>query len=223
MILYFDVGNTHTKLNYQFKNKNYYQSFYTKKKYSIDTIYNLLPNIVKKNKITKILISSTVPSFTFIVERLCQKYFMIKPIILSIKNSKLDIKIENPKELGIDLIALGHYLMSKTDNGIMVNMGTSTTIIHVKNKKFIGAIISCGLELQIKYLIKNASKLYEIELFAETKKTIGKNTKEAMSLGLINGHVEMIKGLVNKIDINAKKFLSGGYSKNVVKLLKNYN
>ena len=56
-------------------------------------------------QITGIIISSVVPPIMFALEAMCQKYFRIQPLIVGpgVKTG-LNIKYENPREVGADLI-----------------------------------------------------------------------------------------------------------------------
>lgn len=52
-----------------------------------------------------IIVSSVVPPIMFALERMCEKYFKIKPLVVGpgIKTG-LNIKYENPREVGADRI-----------------------------------------------------------------------------------------------------------------------
>lgn len=214
--LYIDVGNTMIKINYQLDNIDKYVSYYTNKKINNQTFSNSIKNIQFKN----VYLCSVVPVVTPIMEKLIQDIWNIKPIII---NREINIPIYitdlNKREIGGDIIAIGAFIDSQTQNGILVNLGTTTTIIHVKNHKLQGVIICPGLMSSFKEMISKASQLREFtpKIF---NMNIGINTKSAISIGVLNGHYEMVNSLISKIDPKARVYISGGDAKQILPLSK---
>ncbi|NQZ66265.1 MAG: type III pantothenate kinase [Mycoplasmatales bacterium] len=222
MKLFFDIGNSNIKINFKIDNKDYYVSYKTKQNHTVDSFYNSLPKEIKNSTIEEVSICSVVPSLTEIVSSVFKKYYQIKPWIVRYPmKTSIQIETDAPKNLGTDLIALAIYASTINDNVILVNMGTATTIIHVINKKLKGVVITAGLQIQIDSLISSASQLAEVNLKINNK-NLGKNTEASMSIGFLNGHAEMIKGLVNNIDKDATLILSGGLSRKINKLLPDF-
>ena len=223
MRLYFDIGNSNIKLNFNIKGKEYYVAFETNDNYSVDSFYNLLPKEIREEKITSVMICSVVPSKLRTLEGMSKKYWQINPMVLKFPiKTGLKLKVIDPKTVGADLVSLGAFVASKTDNGIIVNMGTATTITHIKDKALQGVVISPGLKTSINGLLNNSAKLNDLELYVPKNKSLGNTTDEALSIGTIKGHVHMIKGLVGDIDKEAKVFLSGGNSRTVKEFLFEY-
>jgi type III pantothenate kinase len=213
--LYVDIGNTMIKMNYILNNKEVYFSILSDKK----LLASSLPKGFSNQKFKKIYLCSVVPEITISLTKILNKMFHNQIIILDSQSQKsLKIMPEHQTQVGADLVSLGIFVASKTDNGIIINMGTATTIIHVKNNTLMGVIISPGLISSLNSMVKNARKLSSLKP-ESTNKVIGVNTNEAISIGVINGHYQMIKGLVSKIDKNARIFISGGDSKFVKKLV----
>lgn len=222
MNLYFDIGNTNIKLNFNFNGQEYYERYITKEKYSIKKFYSKFPKIIKENKIENIIICSVVPKKTSLVSKIVKKYFKIVPWIIGFPMEiPISIEIDSPKKVGTDLIALSTYASSIYSDAIIINMGTATTIISVINKKLGGVIIAAGLMTQMESLINNASQLSKVNL-KKQKNPIGKNTRDSLSLGVLHGHAEMIKGLVNNINPLTKVIISGGLSMEMKELLPDY-
>ena len=121
----------------------------------------------------------------------------------------IKLNIDHPKLLGKDLVALSAYAASKGKNVIVVNFGTANTIIHVKNNTLNGAVISPGIKTQYDALIKNTSQIHDI-ILTNSKKAIGKNTQEAVSLGIINITYKGIESIIKEIDPLASVYYSGG-------------
>ena len=76
----------------------------------------------------------------------------------------LNIKIDNPAQLGADLVAgavgaLDAYTMPC----VVIDMGTATTIsVLDKNASFLGGVISAGVRLTLKALTENTALLTSI-------------------------------------------------------------
>ncbi|TCG10749.1 type III pantothenate kinase [Mycoplasma todarodis] len=213
MKLYFDIGNTSIKMNFNYENKEYYVSFTTRNHYSPDSLFSYLPDVVKNANIESAMISSVVPKQLGIVEGMIKKYFNIRPTVITFP-IKVGVKLNatNPKTIGSDIISLAAFAASKSDNAIILNLGTATTITHVKDKTMLGTIIAPGILIGSETLVNNASKLHEVNLKLTNKK-IGNNTEECLSIGILKGHIHMIRGFIKEIDQDADVFISGGNSK----------
>ena len=221
MKIYFDIGNTNIKLNYKIGGEDRYISFSTKDKYTVDSFYNMLPPELKDVK--TIWICSVVPTIKSIIIGMAKKYWKsgIRILEAPIKTG-IKFKVDNPKSLGADIVALSLFVSSKTNNGLIINMGTATTITHVKNKELIGVVIIPGFQTSLNALLRDAAKLSQLELKISQNK-IGKNTEEAISIGMLNGTKYMLEGIVNSIDPEADVFLSGGNARPIKKMLNNFN
>ncbi|CAM9114299.1 type III pantothenate kinase [Mycoplasma marinum] len=213
MKLYFDIGNTNIKLNFREKEEEKYFSFKTKdENITIDSFFNMLPENIIQNNVEKVFITSVVPRLTSLMTRMVKKYFQIEPKILAFPiKTGLKINATDPKTIGADLIALSVFAASKSNNSIIINLGTSTTITHIENKDVKGFIIAPGIQGSFESLIDNAAKLPEINL-NPIDKVLGNNTSECLSIGVLKGHSHMLKGFIREIDRNADIFISGGHS-----------
>lgn len=224
MKLYIDIGNTNIKVNFNIDGQEYYNNYEIKGNHSIDTFWEYLPKELKIVQITNVYITSVVPSVETIFVGLVKKYWQITPMIVEppIKTS-IKVKTDDPKSVGADLICLAAFINQKTKDGIMINMGTATTIIKVVDGNLTGVIIIPGIQTSFESLIGNSSKLSDIKLKIPTT-SLGRNTIDAISIGVLQGHTNMIETLVDKIDDDSEVFISGGHSKKIVELLPNkYN
>lgn len=199
MVILVDIGNSNIVLT-QYENgfKDTYR-FNTDKDKSIDEYYVLLRDVIKDAK--GMIISSVVPELNIIFKSLAQKYIQIEPMFVGpgVKTG-VQIKIDNPKELGSDIVsdAVGAMSFHHTDNAIIVDMGTATTVSILENKVIKGVSICAGLITQRNALVGNASQLAQFE-FKQPKSVIGTNTIDSLNSGLLLGHKHMIEGLVEDI------------------------
>jgi len=148
-----------------------------------------------------IIISSVVPPIMYSLEQMCQKYFRIRPIIVGpgIKTG-LDIKYENPREIGADRIVnavAGIELYGCPL--IIVDFGTATTYCYInEEKQYMGGVISPGINISTEALYTHAAKLPRIEI-AKPQQVVGKNTVSAMQSGIYFGYIGQVEGIVNGI------------------------
>lgn len=224
MTLYIDIGNTNIKLHFTQDGEAKYFTYKTKTSdLSADSFYNSLPEEIKKNSFDTIFICSVVARVENVISDCFKKYYRTSKImhLESPIKTGIEIRVANPKEVGADIIALASFAASKSENTIIVNAGTATTIIRIKDKKLLGAIICPGLISSLNCLTQSASLLGEVNPKPIEKK-IGSNTFEALSIGSIDGHAHMIRGFVNDIDKNAHIIISGGASPLLESKLKEY-
>lgn len=107
---------------------------------------------------------------------------------------------ETPKTLGVDRIALASYAVSKypKSNVLLIDAGTCVTFDFVNFKKeYIGGAISPGLKMRYQSLNNYTSKLPLLNS-KEPISFIGKNTKECIHSGIVNGLCNEIDGVINQ-------------------------
>lgn len=90
-------------------------------------------NEVNAESIDSIIISSVVPPVMPTLERMCQRYFGLSPLIIGpgVKTG-MDIKYDNPREVGADRIVNAVAAYDKYGGPvIIVDFGTATTFCAV--------------------------------------------------------------------------------------------
>lgn len=166
--------------------------------------------------ITGIIMSSVVPPIMFSLEAMCTKYFKQKPLIVGpgVKTG-LNIKYENPREVGADRIVNAvagiHYYGAPL---IIVDFGTATTYCYINERgDYMGGAIAPGIGISTEALFARASKLPRIELTTPGQ-VVGKNTVSAMQSGIVYGYVGQVEGIVNRMkksgNAQAKVIATGG-------------
>lgn len=207
MLFVLDAGNTNIVLGV-YKNEKliHHWRMETIRNRSADEygmfIKNLLQNDgLKFEDFDGIIISSVVPPIMFSIERMCEKYFKIKPIVVGpgVKTG-LNIKIENPREVGADRIV--NAVSAIHEYGaplILIDFGTATTYCYVdENKNYHGGAIAPGIGISTEALYTKAAKLPYIELTMPDN-VIGKNTVSAMQSGILFGNVGQVEGIVARM------------------------
>ncbi|MBD8070998.1 type III pantothenate kinase [Bacillus sp. PS06] len=222
MIFVLDVGNTNTVLGvYEQDTLKYHWRIETSRNKTEDEygmiVKSLLDHVkLSFNDFKGIIISSVVPPIMFSLERMCEKYFKIKPMVVGpgIKTG-LNIKYDNPKEVGADRIVnavAGIHLYGSPL--IIVDFGTATTYCYINEQgQYMGGAIAPGIGISTEALYSRASKLPRIEI-ARPDDVIGKNTVSAMQSGILYGYVGQVEGIVNRIKsqatIEPKVIATGG-------------
>lgn len=209
MLLCIDIGNTNIKYAV-FRNEELLSSYRvssrqtrTADEYGATLINLLKSSNIEVEDIDGIIMSSVVPSLNYTLSHMCEYFFKITPMIVGagIKTG-LNIKVDNPREVGADIITNCVSAYRRYGNGnpmIIVDFGTATTFDILSGKgELIGVVIAPGIKTSLESLVKNTAQLYNIELEAP-KSVISKNTKECMQAGLIFGFAGLVENIVNKI------------------------
>ncbi len=228
MVLVCDLGNTNVVFGF-FKNDELVVSFrlVSSKLMGVDEYVAKINSIILDKKINikeveGIILSSVMPSLSKVIFDSLVKVFDIKPLIFKAGiKSGLPIQVDNPSEVGSDLIA--SCVGAKEKYGyplVLVDLGTATKINVIdKNGAFIGCTIAPGIKISNEALINVAMHLPLIN-YEAPKKVIGKNTKDSMNSALIYGTASMLDGMVKRIErelgYTLKKVATGGLRELVI-------
>jgi type III pantothenate kinase len=207
MILVLDVGNTNTGLGiYEGKKLYAHLVMTTNREKSPDELGFFLINILRYKsidveKIQDVIISSVVPSFTHSLERAIKEFLRIEPIIVGpgLKTG-INIKTENPKEVGSDRIvnAVAAYEIYGGPV-IVVDFSTAITFCAISSKgEYLGNVICPGINISAEALFNKADKLPRIDL-AKPQQVIGKNTIQSMQSGIVYGYTGMVDYIVRRV------------------------
>lgn len=226
MLLTLDIGNTNIKTAiFDGAEMVHYWRLSTTRRYTSDEMGVMISQLfehegIDKKEITGIMMSSVVPTINFTVEHMCRDYFGIDPLSVApgIKTG-IDIKYENPRELGSDRIcnAVAAYTLYGGPC-VYIDFGTATTFGALdKNGAFLGGAICPGLKLTSEALVSGTAKLPHFELVMP-EKVIGKSTVANLQSGVINGYVGQVIYLVNEIKKemgcpDAKVIATGGMAR----------
>ena len=207
MILTMDIGNTNIKTAlFEGMELVEYWRISTDRDTTSDEYGILLMNLfahkgISASQVEGIMISSVVPQINFTIEHMCQNYFGMEPRIIGpgVKTG-INIKYENPRELGSDRIAnaVGAYELYGGPC-ITIDFGTATSFGVISEKgEFLGGAICPGLKLAAEALTERAAKLPRFEL-AKPESVIGRNTVTNMQAGIVYGYIGQINYLVERM------------------------
>ena len=151
---------------------------------------------------------------------------IVNLIILSAETKVPFINLyETPTTLGVDRIALvcGAVKKFPEKNILVIDAGTCITYDFVNDKsEYFGGAISPGIEMRYKALNTFTSKLPFLEK-NYPEDFIGKNTRESMNSGVVNGVLQEIEGVINQYKnkfIHLTVVLTGGDTNFLSKQLK---
>ena len=224
MLLAFDIANTNVKIG-MFEGDELKATWRistsvqrTADEYSIMLLNLLRHDGIDPQEIKKGAMSCVVPPLLTTFNELFLRYFKIKPVVVGpgVKTG-LRIRMDNPREVGADLIAnAAAALKFYKPPIIVVALGTATAFAIVsKDKDYVGGVIAPGLGISAEALYTRTAALPRVEM-ARPKKAIGTNTQAAMQSGLIFGWAGLIEGIVNRIQEElgekATVVATGGYA-----------
>jgi type III pantothenate kinase len=127
----------------------------------------------------------------------------------------LDIKYDDPREVGPDRIANSVGALTRhAPPFIVIDFGTATTFeVTLAPNIFLGGIIVPGLYVTRDALISRTALLPKVELRPITQ-VVGRNTADSIRIGLYRGTGAQVDGLVEQIaeeqDIDPIVIATGG-------------
>ena len=145
-----------------------------------------------------IMISSVVPTINFTIEHMCKDYFGKEPkFLVPGMKTGLNIKYENPRELGSDRIANAVAVATLYGGpSIFIDFGTATTYGVISDRsEFLGGAIAPGLRMMNRALSTGTAKLPSIELVVPPR-FIGKTTVSNIQSGILYGYIGLVEKLI---------------------------
>src|SRR5699024_7057201 len=174
MIFVLDTGNTNTVLGVFENDKLKYEWRIKTDRHKTEDEFGILIKSLFDLKgisfadIEGVIISSVVQPIMLALEKMCQRYFNIEPLIIGKDdvNDCLGMRYPHPEEIGADRIvnAVG-AIEAYGAPLIIVDFGTATTYCYVNEaKEYNGGLIAPGIKISMEALYSKASKLPKIEI-----------------------------------------------------------
>lgn len=224
MLLVLDVGNTNIVMGiYSGKELVKHWRLTSRKRTADEVGFTLLGLLggsgVKKEEIDAAVYASVVPSLDEIFLEAVRDYLGIDCLkVTSDVNLGIEIKMENPSEVGADRLL--NAVAAKEKYGaplIIVDLGTAITLDVVSAEgAYLGGAIAPGMEVGMELLFSRTAKLPQISLVAP-ERYIGRSTTEAIQSGIIYGFVGMIDalagGIFTELGGACRVIATGGHAK----------
>ncbi len=204
MILCIDIGNTNIVLGCYdggslvmssriSTDKNRMSDQYAVELRDILKLYGIDPA-----RISGAIVSSVVPALTESMAAAVRHATSARPLILSraLYEKELDIRLDNPLEIGADLVAAAVAAKHKYPLPcIVIDMGTATKITALSaDGAFLGGAILPGVRTSTDALVSRTSTLPDISLEAP-EKALSTNTADCMKSGVVFGAASMLDGM----------------------------
>ena len=223
MILTMDIGNTNIKTAL-FDGKEMFKYWRmstsitsTSDEYGVRLSSMFAHEGVSTDVVDGIVVSSVVPTINYTIEHMLQNYFGKTPLFVApgVKTG-INIKYENPRELGSDRIANAVAAYELYGGPcITIDFGTATSFGAISAKgEFLGGAICPGLRLAADALTERTAKLPRFEL-VKPDTVIGRNTVSNMQAGIVYGYIGQVNYIINRMkremDVpNVKVIATGG-------------
>ncbi|MBE7044196.1 MAG: type III pantothenate kinase [Ruminococcaceae bacterium] len=207
MLLVIEAGNSHITLGgYEgetlvFVSDMLSDARKTRDQYIVAMKELMLLYGVTPEQVDGAIISSVVPELTGTIRDAVSVLCGIPALIVGpgVK-SGLHIQIENPAQLGSDIVAcavaaLEHYGAPC----IVCSLGTATVMSVIDEKsRCCGAVIAAGVGTTQDGFTKRTALLPHVQI-EPPKQVVGKNTVTSIQSGLVYGTAAMIDGLIARI------------------------
>ncbi len=147
------------------------------------------------------ILSSVVPPLTGVIAGAAGQIAGVSPLIVGPGiRTGLNLRIDNPAQLGADIVASAAAALSMYEPPILIadfGCATTLTVINARSE-LCGVIIAAGIRSALDSLSASAAELPYIALEAP-KHIIGKNTADSMKSGAVYGNVCMFEGFIRRI------------------------
>ncbi len=174
----------------------------TDDQYACELMQLLALHKVAPEEIRDAIICSVVPELTGVFQNAVKKLTGAAPMVLGpgVKTG-LHILIDNPAQLGADLVAGAVAATRLYPMPCAVfDLGTATTISVLDSQgKFRGGMICAGIGITLDSLASRTSLLPHVSVECP-KSVIGTNTIHSMQSGAIYGTAAMIDGMIDQIE-----------------------
>jgi type III pantothenate kinase len=145
-----------------------------------------------------VIIASVVPPLIAIFEKLSRRYFDQVPLVVGAGvDAGVRVLLDAPGEVGADRVVnavAAHHRYGGP--ACVVDFGTATTFDAISaGGDYLGGAIAPGIGIAAEALFQRTAKLPRIEL-VRPPSAIGKNTVQAMQVGLLFGYIGLVEGLV---------------------------
>lgn len=208
MILAIDAGNTNVVLgcmegeHLRFTARVRTDRAKTEDEYALifRNLFDL--HLVDRRAVDGAILACVVSELTDVLCRAVETVIKHKPLVVGAGlKTGLNIRIDNPAQLGADLVADAVAALAKYPKPLVIfDISTANTMSVINGKgQFLGGAIMAGPRLAVDTLGTSTSQLPRIELDAPPK-LIAKNTISCMQAGAIYGQAVMIDGLIGRVE-----------------------
>src|SRR3974390_647475 len=208
MLLTIDVGNANTVLGV-FRGEELIANWRltTARAQTVDEYGVLTRNLftlagLNQEMITGVIVSSVVPPVNWTLAEMSRMYLGRKALFLEMGvKTGMSVHVGNPMEVGAGRIANGVAAFQQYGGPcVVVDFGTAITFDVISAKcEFLGGVIAPGLGISSEALFSRTARLPRVEI-KDPGKVIGTNTVTNIQAGLYYGAVDMVDGMLARIE-----------------------
>lgn len=208
MLLTVDIGNTNSVLGTFRDDGTALASLRigTRRDATVGEVSLVVSHLCRKlpggeSGIVRTILCSVVPSLTRTFEMYVQEELGHSPAVVSAEvDLGIPVAVDDAREVGADRIV--NAIAARDLVGapaIVVDLGTATNFDCVDPEgQYVGGVIAPGVETASEDLFRRAARLTKVDLtFPEH--AIGRNTRDCLRSGILNGAVGMIDSLVREV------------------------
>lgn len=208
MLIALDIGNTHVTCGgFNGDDMVFVASIATDDRQTGEQYAIALRDIfslygVDAARIDGAVLCSVAPGVTPAVQRALALVLSCEVLTVSTgTRTGLNIKLDQPKALGSDLVANAVWAMQRGQMPcVAVDLGTATTFTVLdQNGVLTGTVIAAGVRISLDALKQRAAQLPLVRIEAPSGGVLGRNTVDAMKSGALYGAAAMIDGIVDRI------------------------
>lgn len=208
MIFVADIGNSNIVLGGMEGDKIRFTARFRTDRDKTDDEYALMVmsllslHKIEPAEIEGSILSCVVPSLRGVMQSAVEKITGSKPLVVGAGlKTGLNIRIDNPAQLGSDLVVNAVAACEKYQKPILIfDMGTATTLSVVdRDGNYLGGMIMPGMQLSLDALSSKASHLPNIS-FDVPQQVIATNTVNCMQAGAVYGHAAMLDGVASRTE-----------------------
>ncbi len=224
MLLAFDVGNSNIVLG-AYRDRELLKSWRmeTDKNKSADEYGMIISRFFEYEgltikDVTDVIISTVVPSITYTLQHLSNKYFNTQALVVGPGvRTGLVIKYDNPKQVGADRIVNAVAAFNKYKAPlIVIDFGTATTFCAINEKaEYLGGCIVPGIKISSDALFEKTARLPRVDLEAPGK-IICRNTQEGIQAGVVYGAMGETDYIIDRMKKDMQPYIEPGAKITVV-------
>lgn len=201
MILLLDVGNTHTHLGLANDRRVLRQTVMPTSGWRRRDGIAAVRDFVGAKPVTGAVFGSVVPAVNAALRHGLKRTFGLIPLQLDHRSVRgVGVRYAKPESIGADRLA--NAVAARARFGaplVVVDLGTAVTLDVVDaSGNYVGGIIGPGLSAMTDYLHEKTALLPRVKVRA-VRRTIGRNTEEAMLIGAVKGYRCLISGLLEQL------------------------
>jgi type III pantothenate kinase len=222
-LLAIDAGNTHTTIGL-FRGKVLAERWRmaTRVARTSDELWVFMRQFLSdagldNSAVQNVSISSVVPELTLAYQRMSADRLGAEPLVITHeKVHSLTIAYDPPSAVGADRLCGAVAAFAKYGGPLVnVDLGTATVFDVVDGDGvYLGGLIAPGLMTAMESLHTIAALLPRVDLRFPDE-TVGRTTEHAIQSGLLYGTVEMIDGIIHRIEADLSRkptvVVTGGF------------